>query len=144
MIRKARFVQRRIQKIARAVTREHSSRAIPPMRRRCKSQDQQLRLRVAESRDRLAPVSPLAIRAPLFSRHFFAVAHQTRTLRASHNFLIQDTKLRELFRHVPKMAGVSLTVAVRCRASLPRTSSRKSALPTFLFQFAARLPSQHA
>jgi hypothetical protein len=39
LIRKARFVQRRIQKIARTIASEHASRAIRSMRRRRKSQN---------------------------------------------------------------------------------------------------------
>src|SRR2546425_7347507 len=107
LIRKARFVQRRVKKITRAVTREHPPRAIRSMRCGRQPEYQQLRACVSESGNRLSPVRPLAIRAPLFPRHFLAVAHQTRTLPASLDFLIQDTKLRELFRHEPTMTGVS-------------------------------------
>src|SRR2546427_10695174 len=98
---------------------------------------QQLRACVSESGNRLSPVRPLAIRAPLFPRHFLAVAHQTRTLPASLDFLIQDTKLRELFRHEPTMTGVSSFALDRCRVSLRGTWPRNNTLPSFLFQFAA-------
>src|SRR5437899_5305191 len=56
LIRKARFVQRRVKKITRAVTREHPPRAIRSVCRRCKPQNQKLRVSVSESRNRLSPV----------------------------------------------------------------------------------------
>src|SRR5207248_4286780 len=56
LFRSARFVQRRIKKITRAVTREHPPRAIRSMRRRRQSQNQKLRASVSESRDGFSPV----------------------------------------------------------------------------------------
>jgi hypothetical protein len=41
------------------------------------------------------------------------MANQPRTLPARNNFFVQNTKLRELFRHEPTMAGVSSFVSAR-------------------------------
>src|ERR1700686_5384165 len=98
-------VQRRIKKIARAVTREHPPRAIRSVSCRRKSQNQELRVSVSESRHRSSPVRPHTIRAALFTRHFLAVAHQPRTLPASHNFFIHDAKQERFFRHELTRSG---------------------------------------
>src|SRR2546423_6543354 len=99
LIREARLVQRRAQKIARAVAREHTPRAIRSMRCGCKSQNQKLRVSISESRDWLPPVRALAIRTPLFLRYFLPIAQQPRTLPASHNFLIQNAEQQLFFSH---------------------------------------------
>jgi hypothetical protein len=91
LIRKARSIERRVEKIPRTVSRENTPRAIPAMCSRRKSQNQQLCAWVAKPRHRLAPVRPIAKGAPFLSRHFFAVLDQARALPASHDLFVQRT-----------------------------------------------------
>src|SRR3989440_488614 len=114
------------------------------MSRRRKAEYQQLRARVSKSRNWFSPVRPFAIRAPFLSRHSFAVFHEPRALAASDNLFVQHAKLRARFRHWPHLRDDSSCDSTRHGESLLRTSSRKSALATFLFQFAARLPLRRA
>ena len=130
--------------VAGAVACEHSSGAISSVRRRRKAQNQKLRVSAAKSGNWFSPVGLVAIRPALFPRNFFAVTHQPRALPAGHNFFVQHAKLRARFRHWPHLRDSSSCDSTRNRESLPRTSSRKSALATFLFQFAARHPSRLA
>ncbi len=89
LIRKSRPVKRRVQKISRPVAGKNSSCPVATMRRRSKSQNQQLRLRISKSRHRLAPVLAPAKRQSLFPRHPLAVFHQPRTLPAPNDLLVQ-------------------------------------------------------
>jgi len=89
LIRKARAAKRLVQKIPRAISREDASRSVAAMRRGRKPQDQQLRARIAKSRNRFAPIFPIAKRPPLFAPNFFAIFHQPRTLPALNDLLVQ-------------------------------------------------------
>jgi hypothetical protein len=89
LIGKPRAKQRLVQKIARAIAREHSARAIRAMRRGRKSQYQKLRARIAKSRNRLSPIVPSQKRSALVARDLFAIPYQPRARAAADNFLIQ-------------------------------------------------------
>ena len=88
LIRKARFVQGSVEKIAGAVAGEHAPCAIRSVGGGGESENEQLRVRVAESRDRLAPILPLAIGTAFFEGDLFPVFHQTRALAASDDFFV--------------------------------------------------------
>lgn len=93
------FVKCSIEKIPGAVSGEHAPGAIRAVRCGSESKNHDLRLRVAEPWDGLAPVLPFAIRAALFARDFFPVFHEAVTFAASDNFLVQDAKLGSGFQH---------------------------------------------
>src|SRR5580698_998226 len=59
------------------------------MRRGRKPQYQKLRARIAEPRNRLAPIIPCQERTPLVPGDLFAIPYQPRTSAAADNFLIQ-------------------------------------------------------
>jgi len=92
LIRKPRAIQSPVKKIARPVACKHPPRSVRAMRRGREPQNQQLCVRIAEPRHRLPPIFPIKECAPLFARHFFAVAHQPWTLPASNNLRIQFVK----------------------------------------------------
>jgi hypothetical protein len=89
LIGKARAIERLVKKIAGAIAREHTSRAIRSMSRGRKPQYQKLRARIAEARNRLAPIIPCQKRSPLVPRDLFAIPYQPRARAAADNFLIQ-------------------------------------------------------
>jgi hypothetical protein len=97
LVRESSAKQRVKQEISRAIARKHPPGAVPSMRRGRESKDQQLRVRVAESRHRFAPVFTVPERQPLFTRHSFAVFHQPRTLPASDDFFVQHPKRAHQF-----------------------------------------------
>jgi hypothetical protein len=55
----------------------------------CQTQDQKLGVLVAEARDGLAPVVPLAKGETLFTGNGLAVANQARTLPASNHIALE-------------------------------------------------------
>ena len=86
LIGESSFVQCRVQKIAGAIAGEHPSSAVAAMRGRREAKDQEFCVRIAESGERLAPVSVFTEHATLFAGHFFTISHQARTPAAGHNF----------------------------------------------------------
>jgi len=88
LVRESSLMQRLEQEITRAVAREYSSGAIPPMRRRRQPKNKQLRARIAETRNPTPPILPRAKCPPFFPRHFFAILHQPRTLAASGHLIL--------------------------------------------------------
>ena len=69
LIREACAKKRLVQKIAGTVAGEHASRAVAAVRRGSKAENQQFGAGIAEARNGLAPVVPIAKGAPLGSRH---------------------------------------------------------------------------
>ena len=99
LIRKPRFVQRGVEKIAGAIPCKDAPRPVTAVRRWRKAQDEKLRVRIAKSRHWLAPVGPLLEGSPLFTRHFFTIRHQSRAFSAPHNFFVQSAQQCGCFRH---------------------------------------------
>ena len=62
------------------------------MRAGSEAHDKDARVRVAESRHRLAPVFPFAIGAALLARDLLAIGNEPRTARAADHFAIEDCK----------------------------------------------------
>ena len=88
---KPRFMQHRIQKVARSIASERPSRAIRSMRSRRQSQRHHARLRIAERRHRPSPILPVqdrpaAASAPL-QCNARATAGKARTTRSAHSAL---------------------------------------------------------
>jgi hypothetical protein len=99
LIGESRFVQRSVEKFARAISGKDAPCAIRSVRGWRKPKNEQLGARIAESRNRFAPVRPIAKRSPLFSRHFFSILDEARALAARHDFLIQNLEQRFFFGH---------------------------------------------
>ena len=73
---------------ADAVSGEDAARTVRAVRRRRKTNDQQARQRIAESRNRPAPVDVIAIGAPLRPRNVPAVCAQTRAASAGSDLFL--------------------------------------------------------
>ena len=97
--RESGFIQRPIQKIARAVAGKHASGPVAAMRRRRQTNNEHPRPRIAERRNGSPPVVPLPICAPLNLGHVAAVRSQARTSGACHHFIRQN--LQRALRHRP-------------------------------------------
>ena len=97
LICESRAVKRLVQKIAGTIAGKHSPGAIGSMCRRRETEDQKLRVRVAESWNGLTPIFPLEKCAPLFAGHFLAVPHQARTLPAAYDFAVQALERFQFF-----------------------------------------------
>src|SRR5271168_218586 len=122
LVREPGFVEPRIEEVAGAISRENSSGTIAAVRCGRETQDQQLRLRIAEAGNGAPPVVFVAESAPFFPRCFFAVRHQTRTLAAGDDLLVQDAQLGGGF-HV----GITVDYAGWAMFSTsPRTCKRAS------------------
>ena len=80
LVREAGAVECREQPIARAVAGEDAPRPVPAVRRRRQADYDQLRVRVAERRNRAAPVLPVAERSTLLSGKPFAPLDETLAL----------------------------------------------------------------
>src|SRR6266478_47445 len=144
LVREAGLEKRLIEKISRAVTGEDSAGAVGAVRRRGQPENQQHGFRIAETRYGLAPVCPLAIRAPFFARYFFAIGHQPRTFAAHDNFFLQHAQRCERLGHRVRKAGGPSCVAVRGRELLPERVNRRSRAPSSLWPRAAPLPLRRA
>jgi len=75
MIRKAESVERAIQPIAAAVSGEDPPGAIPSVRGRGQSDNQQSSMGIPESWKRLGPIVPFLESAHLSARHFLPISH---------------------------------------------------------------------
>ena len=84
------LVQHGIHEVAAGIARERASGAVGAMRPGSKSHDEHARVGVAESRDGLAPIFPVAVCAALLARNLFAVRHQTRAKGAGNDFAVED------------------------------------------------------
>ena len=109
LIRESRGVQRLVQKIARAVAREHAPRAIRSVRGRSQSQDKQLRVGIAEARHAASPIIPFAVCPPLLPRHFLTVLHQPRAFPAGAYFICQNAQRRFALHLRPSSAAAIST-----------------------------------
>src|SRR5271170_2014251 len=89
LVRKPSFIERLVEKIARTVAGENSSRSIPAMSGGRETQNQELRARITEARDRLAPVVPVHKRTAFLRRHFLAIADKPRTFSAAYDPFVQ-------------------------------------------------------
>lgn len=89
LVGKPSFIERLVEKIAGTVAGENSSRSIPAMSGGRETQNQELRLRIAEARDRLAPVVPVHKRTAFLRRYLFAIADKPGTFSAAYDPLIQ-------------------------------------------------------
>jgi hypothetical protein len=89
LVGKARAIQRLVQKIAGAVSGEYSPRAVAAMCSGRKTQNQKLGARIAEARNRLAPVVPREEGAALVPRDLFAVPYKSRARATVNDFPIQ-------------------------------------------------------
>ena len=92
LVREARAVQGFVEEISRAIASEHPSSAIGAVRGGSESQDQKGSMRVAESRDRVAPVGPLEKRGTLQASNGFPVLDEPGTFAATDDFLVQLRK----------------------------------------------------
>ena len=90
LIREAAFIQLPVEEITGAVTGKNPAGAIAAVRRGRQANHQQPRAQIAEAGHRLAPIVPVAKRAALHARHLFAMPHQSRTLPARHDSLVQN------------------------------------------------------
>lgn len=88
LVREPGAVQRREQEIPRRIARELTPRPVRAVRAGGKTNDQDTRLRVAESRHRFAPVILVDIRLALDARHFPAPRHQPRTFPAGNDLSV--------------------------------------------------------
>ena len=66
---------------------------------RRKAQNEEFRLRIAKSRYRPSPITPVAEGTPFFTRNFFAIRDKTRAFAAAHDFLLQNFQLRNRVGH---------------------------------------------
>ena len=144
LIRKTGFVQRCVEKISAAISCEDSSRAIRSMRRGSQAQNKKLRLRIAESRHGLAPIVPVAKRASLHARDFFAILHKSRALSARDDLIVQNVQCSSRVRHSSRCCAPSSFASNRYMASNRRTSIGKSVPKSSRWQCAALHPSQLA
>src|ERR1700728_4920414 len=88
LIGEAGAMERFVEKIAGAVAGEHAASAVGAMGGGSEAENQQLRARVAEAGDRLAPVVPIAVGEALFGGDRFAILHQPRAFAAGDDFAI--------------------------------------------------------
>src|SRR6266849_1072337 len=137
LIREAGFVQRRVQEIARAISSKHAPRAVCSVRCWCKTQNEQLRVRISKSRYRLTPVRPLATRPPLLPRHLLAITDQPPTFPASYDFFVQDAKQIWVVRHRATASCEPGFGSLRRRARLRPASTNTFPLPSIPFRYGA-------
>ena len=67
------------------------------MRCRCKSENQQLCMRIAKAGNGFAPIFPFAKGEAFLARYLFAVFHETRTFTAEDDFNVQVIESRHRF-----------------------------------------------
>lgn len=84
-------MERLKEEIAGAVAGESSASAVATVRGWGKSNNQKLRIRIAESGNWLAPVLPILKGAALGMRHGFAKTYQARTLAARNDLFVEDS-----------------------------------------------------
>jgi hypothetical protein len=76
----------------RTVAREHAPRAIPAVRRRRKSDNVHMRVRVSPTGDRFAPIVVAAIHAFFVARNLLAIRDETRAFFAGDNGSVERGK----------------------------------------------------
>src|SRR5580658_3598498 len=93
LIGEAGAMKRFVEKIARAVAREHPAGAVGAMGGGGQAENQQLCVRVAEAGDGLAPVVPVAVGESLFGRDRFAIFNEARAFAAGDDLAIELIEL---------------------------------------------------
>src|SRR2546430_15948304 len=88
-------MQRLVQPITARVSREHAPGAVRSVRRRCEPDDEQPRIRIAEARDRLPPVLPVAKLRLLFSGDAAAMGPQPGAARTADDGAVDGGDRRE-------------------------------------------------
>ena len=78
-------MQRTVEPIAAAVARKHASRSVPAVRSRCKSDDKQPRIGIAETRNRFSPIFPIFESCNFVSRYLLPPANEARAMVAGDN-----------------------------------------------------------
>ncbi len=91
---KARFVQYRIEEVARAIAGERPSGAIGSVRARGQAQDEDASIGIAEGGHRLSPVIPLKISAAADAGYLLAVGAQPRAALAGNDAPVQFVERR--------------------------------------------------
>ncbi|HJZ52663.1 MAG TPA: hypothetical protein VJ228_10725, partial [Candidatus Acidoferrales bacterium] len=89
LIREAGAKQGFVQKVAGTIAGKHASRAIAPVCRWRKAEDQEFGSAVTKARKGPPPVIAIEKGATFGSRHLLAVTYQARTLAAMNDFLVQ-------------------------------------------------------
>src|SRR2546427_3118050 len=104
-------VERSYQPLAGTVAGEHAPSAVAAVSRWSKSQDYQLCVGITEARERFAPVLPLPELPLLSPRHLLAISHETWTLPAGDDSVIQLLKLgyHRYHRFSPERAAPAAT-----------------------------------
>src|ERR1035437_2187158 len=82
-------MQNRIHEVARRITGERASRAVRAVRAWRKPENEDSRVRVAESRHRLSPILDVAIGAPFLARDAFPPRDEPRAAPARRDLAIQ-------------------------------------------------------
>lgn len=80
------------EEVTGPVAGEGAPGAIASMSRRSQADNKKLRLRIAKSGNRLAPIVVAEKSATLRASDRFAIAHETRTLAAEDDFVVQDSQ----------------------------------------------------
>ena len=128
----ARRVEGTVQKVARTVAREDTSRAVRPVGSRRQSNQQQSCLRIAERRNGPAPVFPVSIGLALDGRHPPAVLEETRAALARYDLGRDGGQRRRFLRggHGSRsLAPAGRTaVAVRWAARRPAAAGAAGSL----------------
>src|SRR5438128_1995935 len=93
LIGEACAIERAVKPVAAAVACEDAARAIAAMRGGRKTDDQQPRICVAETRHRPAPIRFTGEATDFLARHLFTPGDETRAARAVDNLILQDGKL---------------------------------------------------
>ena len=92
LIGEAGFVEGGEEKISGAIASEDAAGAIAAVGGGGEPENQESRVRIAETGDGFAPVGPIAKGATFFLRNFFAVDDEARALAAGHDFLIENSE----------------------------------------------------
>jgi len=92
LIGEAGFVEGCEEKIAGTVAGEDAAGAVAAVSGGGEPENEELRVRIAETGDGSAPISPIAEGAAFFLGDFFAVDNEARALATGDDFLIQDAE----------------------------------------------------
>src|SRR5947207_253126 len=120
---KACAVEDWIHEVTRAIARERPSRAIGPMCSRCKAQDQDLSVHIAETWHRLGPVVPTQIGTTLLSSYLLTIRDQPFAAYATDHILVQDFELGEDRTH-STTSKCPISASFSVKASKAASSSR--------------------
>src|SRR5690606_12695317 len=125
----ARPVQRRVQEVPRAVTGEHPPGPVGAVGGRGQADDDDRGVRVAEGRDRLAPVLLVPEGGPLLPGHLLPPLHQAGARPAGDHLLLQPA---ELLVHPPEGRRRGLDGPPRATATVAGVPRRTRTKPTLV------------